>query len=252
MANALLNWAFKQTDLSGGDKWVLIVLANRADKTTHQCFPSLTQIARDAGLDRSTVTRCIMHLLEKGKISREKDGTQKTIYTLQLGAPRTQSTRCITHQVHNALGALRTKSPPVSLFPEPKVPIQEIGTLKLGEHGWTRLTSEEHTKLTAKLNGRLGDYIQDFDTWVQTAPDAKHDGVRRRDRNAYASICSWYSRDVKTGKVRASRDVPQNSLLHTYTTARCEICSPPHEWTTDDSYCDTSIRVMACPDWRKR
>ncbi len=66
-----------------------------------------------------------------------------------------------------------------------------------GEFGWVKLTDEEHGKLKAKLNGQIDDYIARFDNWVQQAPDAKKDGVKRRDRHPYASICAWRTNDLK-------------------------------------------------------
>jgi hypothetical protein len=252
MANHLLNWAMKQTDVKGPAKCVLIVLANRADKKTHQCFPSLTQIADDAGIDRSSVSRCLLHLLGIGKISRSKENSQKTVYAL-LGA---NSGRCSPQQVPTAVGAIGTKTPPVSIIPEPSTPV-ERETLVLGEHGRVRITPEENKKLLKKLNGSFDAYVADFDNWVAQAPDAKKDGVRRRDRDAYASICAWYSRDVKEGKTRKLPTPVQLQLngasgLATFTTALCEICSPPHEWETREPYRDTHMLALACPNYREK
>lgn len=41
------------------------------------------------------------------------------------------------------------------------------------------------------------------------------------------------------------------AALQSFCVARCEICDPPHEWEVNDEYFDTSVRVMACPNWRK-
>lgn len=69
--------------------------------------------------------------------------------------------------------------------------------LAFGEFGWVRLTPEQHAKLQAKLNGQLHDYFARFDRWVNEAPDAKVNGVKRRDRHAYESILNWHDRDSK-------------------------------------------------------
>jgi hypothetical protein len=84
----------------------------------------------------------------------------------------------------------------------PKNPLLEM--FSLGEFGHAKLTQAELDKLTTKLNGSRDTYIANFDRWVHEAPLAKHNGVKRQDRNAYASICSWYYRDVKEGKVKSN------------------------------------------------
>lgn len=74
-----------------------------------------------------------------------------------------------------------------------------------GEFGHVILTDAEYSKLKTELNGHTQTYIEDFDRWVHEAPDAKANGVRRRDRNPYASIRQWYSRNVREGKVKQPR-----------------------------------------------
>ncbi len=74
-------------------------------------------------------------------------------------------------------------------------------TLALGEFKRVILTPEQHAKLLAVLNGNLETYVARFDRWVNEAPKAKANGVRREDRHAYESIMNWYERDVKDGKV---------------------------------------------------
>lgn len=72
-----------------------------------------------------------------------------------------------------------------------------------GEFGHVKLTESQHDKLKAKLNGKTDDYIARFDNWVQQAPDAKANGVKRRDRDAYSSILAWHAKDVAEGRVEA-------------------------------------------------
>lgn len=74
--------------------------------------------------------------------------------------------------------------------------------LSFGESGFAVMTEGEHEKLVAKLNGYADEFIQQFDQWVASAPNAKHAGVRRKDRHAYPSILNWYNRALKEGKVK--------------------------------------------------
>lgn len=92
---------------------------------------------------------------------------------------------------------------------EKGTPIVPFGTF--GEFGRAKLTVEQHAKLTAKLNGNLDAYIERFDRWVNEAPRAKANGVRREERHAYESILAWFDRDVKEGKVKPKSQTPSLS-----------------------------------------
>jgi len=95
-----------------------------------------------------------------------------------------------------------------------------------GEFGWARLTAEQYEKLTERLNGKLPGFIERFDNWVNEAPDAKKDGIRRRDRHAYESIISWSQKDesrgtygqresAEEGKVRRNIEAAKRVLART-------------------------------------
>ena len=77
----------------------------------------------------------------------------------------------------------------------------DIQILAYGEFGKARLSASEFEKLKAKLNGNFDDYVNRFDRWVAEAPNAKANGVMRKNRNAYLSISNWFDRDVKEGKI---------------------------------------------------
>jgi hypothetical protein len=72
MSFKALAWAFAQDDLRNPEKSVLIALAYRDNRDEpHGCFPSLARVAKDCGLDRSTVVRCLQVLISQGKIHRK-------------------------------------------------------------------------------------------------------------------------------------------------------------------------------------
>ncbi len=79
----------------------------------------------------------------------------------------------------------------------PVVPLVECG-----EFGMAKLTHDQYEKLEERMNGSLNGYIERFDLWVHEAPDAKANGVKRKDRHAYESILNWYERDLKEGKIK--------------------------------------------------
>lgn len=87
---------------------------------------------------------------------------------------------------------------------ETEVQRQNTETEKMiayGEFKHVKLSLDQYTNLKAKLNGNLDQYIVAFDHWVNEAPEAKHAGVRRKNRHAYESIVRWYDRDVKEGRI---------------------------------------------------
>lgn len=64
-----VGWAFRQP-LPATRKFVLVALADRCNKDTLRCDPSMSRVAEDTGLDRSTVIRAIAALVEDGYITK--------------------------------------------------------------------------------------------------------------------------------------------------------------------------------------
>ena len=83
--------------------------------------------------------------------------------------------------------------------------------LVFGEFGWVKITAEQHQNLKAQLNGKFEDYVARFDGWVQEAPTAKTNGVRRKDRNPYASIQNWHRKDAQTNGTTAKTKTELNA-----------------------------------------
>lgn len=214
--NPDINWAIRQK-APASCKHVLLVLANRADRN-HSCYPSLTRISSDTGLDRSTVTRCITQLLDMGLLLREKRGIQTNIYRLPVGAPRNQvvvaprnqeqvqdAPSCTTPLVAPRHQGRRT-TPPKVVAPratEPKV--EPKGTQKgdrdvpagLGEFHSVVLSETQSAKLHAKFNGNFQRYLDRLDRYSQTHPKEF-----KKYESHYAVLLSWYDRDIAEGKLK--------------------------------------------------
>lgn len=92
-------------------------------------------------------------------------------------------------------------------------PAAEVPVLSFGESGYTKLTQRQYDNLKAELNGHCDLLIREYDEWVAAAPEAKHDGVRRKDRNAYPSIKAWYRRKVAEGKIKTQAQVTRGVVL---------------------------------------
>lgn len=78
MSFQAVTWAINQ-DVSGNDKLVLILLANRMNPDHGYCWPKIEKIADEAGLSYSTVQRCLKKLIECGMVAvsreRRNDGS---------------------------------------------------------------------------------------------------------------------------------------------------------------------------------
>ena len=65
-------------------KLLLIAIADRADKDTGQCWPSIARLCEDTEMSRASVTRRLILLEQKGFIVRTQRDQQSTLYTLSL------------------------------------------------------------------------------------------------------------------------------------------------------------------------
>ena len=65
-----VGWAFRQRGLTPTRKLVLVALADRCNKDTLRCDPSIRKIMDDTGLGERTVFRALLDLEEDGFIKR--------------------------------------------------------------------------------------------------------------------------------------------------------------------------------------
>lgn len=87
-------------------KLLLIAIADRADKDTGQCWPSIARLCEDTEMSRASVTRRLTLLEEKGFIVRTQRDQQSTLYTLSL----TETTLSLTETG----GSLSQRHEPIS------------------------------------------------------------------------------------------------------------------------------------------
>lgn len=69
MSVQAITWAFGQDLDSSAVKFVLVTLANYAN-SAGECFPGVTRLSRDTGLDERTVQRALGKLVKLGLIVR--------------------------------------------------------------------------------------------------------------------------------------------------------------------------------------
>jgi DNA-binding transcriptional MocR family regulator len=75
-ASAVVVWrdAIRESDLRSSARLVALVLSTHMDRNGGSCFPSLSTIARETALGRSTVKRALDALQEAGFIERVSGG----------------------------------------------------------------------------------------------------------------------------------------------------------------------------------
>ncbi len=80
-----MRWAFMQQPEKSADKFILLVLADRADEVCC-CFPSIKRIHQDTLLDRKTIIASLKRLIETGFIrdTGERKGATKQVKVYQL------------------------------------------------------------------------------------------------------------------------------------------------------------------------
>ena len=89
MSMKALLWSIAQQDLTPAEKLTLIILADRYNVDSNECWPSKSRIAKDTGLSEATLKRTINSLIDKGLISREERADSKgrkisNVYTFHI------------------------------------------------------------------------------------------------------------------------------------------------------------------------
>lgn len=85
-------WAWEQKQLKPIEKLVLLALANRHNKDTGKCYPSMTCMADDTGANRRSVMRAITELEKRGLITTQRYGGKSNYYHLNIGKVTFQTT----------------------------------------------------------------------------------------------------------------------------------------------------------------
>lgn len=125
-------WAVKQKTGDALGRAILLTLANYANDAG-ECWPSLSRLADDCEMDRSSVIRKLAGLIAKGLVSKEQKATPAgtyNVYTLSLSATPsgTQPLPPVAHSDHPSrtqpLGVVAHSHPILSREPI-KEPIKE-------------------------------------------------------------------------------------------------------------------------------
>ena len=205
MANRAIDWAI-ELKLDSTSKLVLFVLANRADSKNFGCYPSLARIARDTGLNKSTVARTLIRLEARGCLSRRRRRVSaktnlSTLYTLHVPEGDQSQAQSATrnHAVEDQGGRRVTRRGVAGSNRESptRTPIesQRASQVFKGENG-RPAQSEEAAKAWRTIEPLIKEDMgpQHYNTWVR--PIVLFEIERRRD-----SV--WWRFDVPTEHFRS-------------------------------------------------
>jgi len=84
MSRAATEWAWR-LNLKASQKLLLLSLADRADEH-HCCYPSITRLMHDTGLDKKTIGKWINEMIQQGLLidTGERKGITKRVRVLKL------------------------------------------------------------------------------------------------------------------------------------------------------------------------
>ena len=70
-----------------------------------------------------------------------------------------------------------------------------------GEFGRVHLSEAQYANLQATCGSCADELIAELDGWIEEAPEAKVNGVKRKDRNALATMKNWFRRKLAKGEL---------------------------------------------------
>lgn len=159
-----IGWAFRQQGLSPTRKLVLLALADRCNKDTLRCDPSIRRLMDDTGLGRMTIFRALESLEEDGFISRvQRKRENGSDTTSEYRFPGITVIRGESHSdtppgttVVPPEPELRTRSEPTSLAAAP--PTDGNGSHRPKNETWDALSAifgEPTTRSAQKVRGKV-------------------------------------------------------------------------------------------------
>lgn len=150
MSIAALNWAFLQ-NIGSSPKFILVALANCADKDTGMAYPSVALLREMTGLDRKTVLVALQTLLERGLIrdTGDRKGRTAQVKVFHLTVPKTGLLNGTVN------GTLSHRTVPDFLAKSPKFPCEES---QKRDTEPSRTTIEPHEDLSTRLKSMIASF----------------------------------------------------------------------------------------------
>lgn len=178
-----VGWAFRQKGLAPTRKLVLVALADRCNKDTLRCDPSIRKLMEDTGLARTTVFRALESLEQDGfitKVPRKRENGSDTSceyrfpgITMVRGESHSDTPPSLT--VIPPEPELRTRTEPIAAAPRKRNETWDALTALFGE-ATTRTSQTLRGKIVRSLNqaGATPDEISErAKRWRHVFPSAQ-------------------------------------------------------------------------------
>ena len=161
MSIEAMTWAIEMDGLTPTENHVLLLLANRHNKDSGLCYPSIPRICAESALGRSTVIRAIKRLESRGLLTIEKTFGKSNHYRLQTSI--TEIPVSERHPCQRVTPPVSERHPTsVTVTPEPK------RTVKNPKNRKTPIPEDfgisDGVRLWAEKNGhrRLNAHLENF------------------------------------------------------------------------------------------
>jgi len=158
MSIEAMTWAIWVEGVKPPQKLVLLLLANRHNKDTGMCYPSIARMCAEAGMHRATVIRAVNALEKTGLLSIEKTFGKVNHYRLHTSitelpvAESDQSQRATTPVAESDCTRRTVRPEPKRTVKNPnirKTPIPENFVISDGVRLWAEKNG--HRRLNAHL-----------------------------------------------------------------------------------------------------
>ena len=121
MSNRAIDWAYEQSISPMAKKFLLVTLANRANKD-FICWPSIRKLAADLGTTKVTIHRYLKELEAEGLIARQsrtRDNGSKTSSVFTVLVPTEYEQPRQDHQLNEVVTGASLPLVTPALHPEP-------------------------------------------------------------------------------------------------------------------------------------
>ena len=181
-------------ELDGMSIAVYTMLCARAD-ANGKCFPSLTKLAKDAGVSKDTVVRRMKILEQKGLLSIEKGNSVKSNrYQLLVAESDKVVAESDYPSSRERLGVVAESATNDNHINDNHLTIiKNEKKLSLGEHKKVKITNEEKQKLYQKIGENDTELlIEELDGYLAS--------TGKKYKSHYAVIQNWYRRNSQKKK----------------------------------------------------
>lgn len=194
-------WAWQQQAAKGTAKLVLLSLADRADES-HQCYPSISRLTADTGMDRKTVLRNLKTLEQAGLIEASRQFGRFNTYRLIGVSSRHETSTNIGTSTKKGTGTQIGTGPVPKLVPEPVPKLGHKPTIEPKDNILRRESRNRFTPDDRKTADWIFDLIRqlnpsmkqpNLDSWANEIRKLRE--IDKRPDSEIRSLFQWANQD---------------------------------------------------------